>query len=449
MIVTSPVHPTRPYVEVTMLSIRTVLCPVDFSASTVRQVDLAADLSRAFGARLILHHNQLVMAMGSGVGWMWAAGRADGGPTPEERLRDLQSRLPAGTDADICLTRGPIVEAIVEVARAMTADLLVLSTRGTGDQDNSVTDRLIEDASRPLFVIHDASHEHRTPRFTTASGSPQVILVPTDLTPASQPALDAAFDLSRRFGFEVHLLHVLPQGAADDRAADDARRRMTSMVPADVGQGFEPHVESGVPATVIARLADALGAACLVMGEHARRPMRRWFHPDTSRRVLHPARCPIWYVPDEARGPAASHPGAPAARLLDSVQDTSFHYWPSSYLYGIVDVPDEAESALQDMVVAGIAPDQLHVWSGPDGTAAMDSTGRHHGRAARLWRTLEKATPERDLLDRYAGEVETGHVCIGVQCAPGEEVHVLAGILKQHGGHLISYFSVGSVEHLG
>ena len=100
------------------------------------------------------------------------------------------------------------------------------------------------------------------------------------------------------------------------------------------------------------------------------------------------------------------------------------------------------------MIAAGIPRDQLHTWYGPAGSAAIDPTGRNHGRMARLWRTLEKATPERELLERYASEVEGGHVCIGVQIASRQGVRVLTDILKQHGGHLISYFSPGSVQHL-
>ena len=51
-----------------MLSIRTVLCSVDFSTATARQVDLAIEICQAFGARLILHHNHIELSVGSGVG---------------------------------------------------------------------------------------------------------------------------------------------------------------------------------------------------------------------------------------------------------------------------------------------------------------------------------------------------------------------------------------------
>ena len=222
-----------------MLSIRTVLCPVDFSASTARQVDLAVDLCRAFGARLILQHNKVELAIGAGVGWMWEPSHAGPALTPEQQLKEMLARVPAGTDAEMRLTRGPIVDAVVTVSRAVGADLVVLSARGgDGDDDDSITDRLLESASLPIFAVHDALHEHRTPRFAAASGSPQALLVPTDFTPASQPAVDVAFDLSRRFAFDVHLLHVLPKGAPDGArrrrrpAQDDGTRAGRPAAPA-------------------------------------------------------------------------------------------------------------------------------------------------------------------------------------------------------------------------
>ena len=56
-----------------MIALKTVLCPVDFSAATPRQVDLAAELSRTFGARLVLHHNRHSLGAVASVGWMWNA----------------------------------------------------------------------------------------------------------------------------------------------------------------------------------------------------------------------------------------------------------------------------------------------------------------------------------------------------------------------------------------
>jgi hypothetical protein len=187
--------------------------------------------------------------------------------------------------------------------------------------------------------------------------------------------------------------------------------------------------------------------------------MRHWFRPDTAQGVLHPARCPIWYVPPRsaaaavrtpARAVDTEAPPVPASprRLVDELQDPVFRYMPSFYLYGVVDSTEAAELALVDLLAAGVAEDRLHTWHGPAGAAAIDPTGHLHGRMARFWRTLQKATGERKLLEHYASEVENGHVGIGVHCGSGDGLRVLTEILRKHGGHLISYFSVGSVKRL-
>ena len=142
-------------------------------------------------------------------------------------------------------------------------------------------------------------------------------------------------------------------------------------------------------------------------------------------------------------------PGQEATRsLVDELRETRFRYWPTSFLYGVVESRDDAESALASLLAAGVPVDHLQTWHGPSCRETIDPTGESHSRMARLWRMLEKATPERQLLDRYAEEVERGHVCIGVRCGSGEGRKVVVALLEQHGGRLLSYFAVGSVERL-
>jgi hypothetical protein len=247
---------------------------------------------------------------------------------------------------------------------------------------------------------------------------------------------------------------VLPAGSPDGDAAATSLRLMGAMVPADLADRAYPHVDSGVPARTIARRADELSAACIVMAEHTPTPGRHWFRSDTPGAVLHPSSCPIWYVPpravaaaDETRTTNTTAPPL-AAGLVGELQDTTFRYWPSSYVQGVVDSVKDAELALADIINAGVPKQQLHTWFGASGVTAIDPSGRHHGRMARLWRTLEKATPERELLERYASEVEAGHVCIGGHIDSREGARVMADILKHHGGRLISYCSLGAVQHL-
>ena len=137
-----------------MLSIRTVLCSVDFSEATARQVDLAAEICRAFGAQLILHHNRVELAIGSGVGWMWAPGNGQFALTAEQKLRDLVARVPAGTTAEMRLTSGSIADAVLETPplAERRVDIIPLanhflacaaSGRPTPELDETVRDSIV------------------------------------------------------------------------------------------------------------------------------------------------------------------------------------------------------------------------------------------------------------------------------------------------------------------
>lgn len=286
-----------------MIAIRTILCPVDFSEATARQVDLAADLCRAFKARLVLHHNLSALAPGAGVGWMWAA---DHPPVSEETVRQRLAALAEsrrGLDVEISITRGPASAAVLAVSEAVAADLVVLSTHNQPPEEHaSVTEQVLEEAQRSVLALHDTGAELHALSFDLSAGHRQVTLVPTDLTPESRAAVDFAFELARTLPLDIHLLHLLghrPKTGAHDRAVADAERHLQALIPQDCADCASVHVKVGDPAQGILQEAGELSAACIVMGEHTRVPLRRWFSRDTSRAVLHKAPCPVWYVPGQ------------------------------------------------------------------------------------------------------------------------------------------------------
>ncbi|HVL69856.1 MAG TPA: universal stress protein [Vicinamibacterales bacterium] len=282
-----------------MLPLRTVLCPVDFSPATGRQIDLAADVCRAFGARLVLHHNRHSLGTGASVGWMWNADHhGECRATLEARLQEWLTRVPADVGADGLITEGPVSRAVLAVGEAVGADLVVLTAHGSSPEDHaSVTEKLLEEGQRAVLVLHEPEVEPRTPHFASPGGGAQVVLAPTDLMPQSRAAVELGLDLARTLPLDLHLLHVLPNGRARGAAGDDALAQLGALVPQDLVGRVALHVEHGDPAKEIARAADQLAAACIVMGEHARTPLRRWFSRDTSRAVLRQAHCPVWYVP--------------------------------------------------------------------------------------------------------------------------------------------------------
>ena len=287
-----------------MIAIRTALCPVDFSAASARQVDLAADICRAFGARLVLHHNVKDVSAGAGVGWMW---HADHAPTVSteaaNRLSRLAARLPKGLVVETCVTSGAIITAVMVVAEAAEADLIVLSEHAGKTEDHeSVIETLLERSSRAVLALHDPGADLALPRFASAHDHNlmQAILVPANLTSDSHPAVDVAFDLARLMPLRVHLLHVIePRPVRDLSEADPAsiKPKLAALVPADIAARTTVHVEEGDPVPAILDAARRLGVSCIVMGEHTRAPLKRWLTRDNARAVLHGAPCPVWYVP--------------------------------------------------------------------------------------------------------------------------------------------------------
>jgi nucleotide-binding universal stress UspA family protein len=281
-----------------MIALRTIHCPVDFSPATPRQVDLAVDLCRAFGARLILHHNRHSLGTGAAVGWMWNVDHhGDSTPVIEEKMQECRRRVPDGISVEPVITEGPVSRVVQVVAEAVEADLVILTAHGRPSEDHaSISEKLIEGGKRAVLVLHEASIEPRTPAFASTTTDVQVVLAPTDLTPESRAAIELGLDLSRRLPVELHLLHVLPNGRGNGAAKERALDQMRMLVPNELADRVKLHVEHGDPAAGIARAAEQLSASCIVMGEHSR-TVWGWFCRDTSREVLHQAHCPVWYVP--------------------------------------------------------------------------------------------------------------------------------------------------------
>lgn len=140
------------------------------------------------------------------------------------------------------------------------------------------------------------------------------ILVPTDMSGASEDALDYAVQLAGAFHATIHLLHVietpmmadpLPGGVMwsypspkfveeAQRVLDDMRARLCVK---SIGT-----VERGIPADkILAYALENKDIDLIVMATHGRRGLSRMLMGSTTETVLRQAPCPVVSIRPSAR----------------------------------------------------------------------------------------------------------------------------------------------------
>lgn len=143
-----------------MRRFRTILVPVDFSSHASAALDVAIELAREPGAKLHLFHAYEIP-----LGTIPPYGVA----IPEALLSDVRDaaarRLEksahkvqeAGVACETHILHAPPSEGIVEAARSVGADLIVMGTRGlTGLKHvllGSVAERVLRTAPCPVLTI--------------------------------------------------------------------------------------------------------------------------------------------------------------------------------------------------------------------------------------------------------------------------------------------------------
>jgi nucleotide-binding universal stress UspA family protein len=284
------------------MPIRTVLCPVDFSALDERELAVALEVCRTFEARLVLHHDVPTAEPGFARVWEWAKARPEepGDASAETSLRALLDRVANGVPAETVVTSGPLVESVLGLAERLPADLVVLGSHGWSTRDHaSVASRVISGARCPVLTFQERDGAQPFRLRARAGGPPPRALVPTDFTPASAVAVDYACALARRLGIALELLHVLPEDAGPG-AFDRAQRALAGLVPPDLIGNAVTHVRRGEPAAELTRYVAATGPSFVVLGEHARGVVRHLLTPDTTEALMRRIDCPAWVVPASA-----------------------------------------------------------------------------------------------------------------------------------------------------
>jgi nucleotide-binding universal stress UspA family protein len=143
---------------------------------------------------------------------------------------------------------------------------------------------------------------------------PTSILLATDGSDESKQATQAATELSRETGSEVHVVYVLPTPAqlighhtysaeiresligGAERDAETFVKEQAEKISSDGGKVAETHVRSGDPDKEILRAAEALGVGLVVVGSRGLGAVSRALMGSVSDSVVRHAHCPVFVV---------------------------------------------------------------------------------------------------------------------------------------------------------
>ena len=258
------------------INIRRILCPIDFGGGSQRTVEGAAVLAAMYGAELRLFH---VVCNGS-------AAR-----DPERLIASLFAltrTLPGRTRVSAALAHGDPSSEIIQHARLMAADVIVIGTSQGSPRAAARQQRIADIAAHaPCPVLHVRPHLLPS-RYETLRGFSEVVCC-VHPTGGSLDLGDYAHALARHGHARVTLLNVL---ATDDDAGELARE------PAETGlRRNVVHVSlTGSPESEIVALAERIGADLIVMGAQDEASAERKLGSTTAYVMAH-APCAVLIVP--------------------------------------------------------------------------------------------------------------------------------------------------------
>jgi nucleotide-binding universal stress UspA family protein len=303
-----------------MVSIKSVLCPVDFSEFSRHALARAVAIAKGHGASVLALHVVPIVPPAF-ISHLEANEPAPLGLARGERERLLgelnlfvagegEAGVPIATDVvDTPSVHG---EILAQAAR-VHADLIVMGTHGRSGFERlllgSVTEKVLRTARQPVLTVGAPSGDTAAAR----TWSFERILCAIDFSECSIAALGYAVSLAEHSDADLTVVNVIewtpvgydplvgpPIDLAGYRmsAESSARERLHKVVLMSASglPGVEEIVTSGKPHHQILRIATEQGSDLIVLGIHGRNPVDRMLFGSTAEPVVRRATCPVLSV---------------------------------------------------------------------------------------------------------------------------------------------------------
>ncbi|MFB6134258.1 MAG: universal stress protein [Halanaeroarchaeum sp.] len=289
------------------MTYETILVPVDGSDCSLRAAEEARTIAEAYDAAVELLSVVDVRSYGLSTpeaGMPTAAVEEALVEHAEDALDDAEAVL-EGRSVESEVRHGVPVEAVVEYAEEVAADLVVMGTHGHTGMERialgSVAEGVLREAPAPVVTVREDVERERYDR----------ILVPTDGSEHAEAAFDHAVDVADRFDADLRVLVVVdPEEIGgwfnagglseefverhEEKARENARRLLGRAE--DAGVDAETTVLEGAPHEEIVAYAEDEAVDLIAMGTHGRSGVARVLLGSVTESVVRNAACPVLSV---------------------------------------------------------------------------------------------------------------------------------------------------------
>jgi nucleotide-binding universal stress UspA family protein len=294
-----------------VVEIRHILCPTDLSDISRHALDHAVVIARWYEAQItVLHVENPMVVLGTFVPIAPAASEITPGESHQQRLEEqlrawLAPATAAGLRTNVIVEQGNPARCILDHARTLPADLIVIGTHGQSGFERlvlgSVAEKVLRKSTCPVMTV--------PPRTVGTAKLPFAhVLCPIDFSDSSIAATEFAFSLAQEANARLTLLHVFewPSDEASARRVLDmsefhrqweaeTREKLDGLIPAEVRNWCAPEskLAFGKAYQQILHLAKNEQVDLIVMGVRGRNPVDLMLFGSTTNQVVRQAVCPV------------------------------------------------------------------------------------------------------------------------------------------------------------
>jgi nucleotide-binding universal stress UspA family protein len=299
-----------------MFKMERIMLATDFSAGATRALAYASFFASAWNTRLDLLH---VIPLWPDVDLLGALDHLRLDQLRREirvKLEGLGSHMrQTGVRAQAHQDEGIPSERIVAAAGTHKADLVVVGSHGHSGLElvllGSTAERVVKAAPCPVLTVrtHHLSGKEPSSRESTDAIRMHRILLASDLSEWSLPAVDYAVQTARKFNASLTMLHVMEwrslgvdfsvSAFADwEKLRESVETRLSNMTEQLKSEGVSAQslIKAGTPADAILAVAREQVCDMIVMGTHRRHGVSHWLLGSVAEAVLRRADCPVLIV---------------------------------------------------------------------------------------------------------------------------------------------------------